>query len=92
MVRHADAGWVAPWPSAGADPAELPDTYLLDLACARECSQADAVGVTSSDAADYAFTTALETPALVRRDLLAPGSPSADRWGAHGLRLFTVRS
>lgn len=99
LARHADAAWVAPWPSFGPDLAGLPDTYLLDLVCARECAQADAVGTvtaaaasSSPEAADYTFTTALEAPALVRRDLLAPGSPSADRWGAHGLRLFTVRS
>lgn len=101
LARHADAAWIAPWPSFGPALAELPDTYLLDLVCARECAQADAVGTvtaavasaaSSSEAADYTFTTALEAPALVRRDLLAPGSPSADRWGAHGLRLFTVRS
>ena len=44
----------------------------------------------SADAGEYAFTTSLTTPALVRRDLLAPGAPPASAWGAHGLRLFTV--
>ena len=86
LARHARSGWVAPWPVSGPEPA---GSYLLDLVCARECSQADAVGVSGEE---YVFTTALEAPALVRRDLLAPGSPPADRWGAHGLRLFTVRS
>lgn len=95
LARHADSPWIAPWPSpspSSSSSPDQPDTYLLDLACARECSQADAVGAASSDSGDYAFATALEAPALVRRDLLAPGSPPAGRWGAHGLRLFTVRS
>ena len=83
----ARSPWVAPWPSAGPWPSEgpwegpsqeLPGSYLLDLACARECSQADAIGWAG---APYEFTTSL-TPALARRDFLErPGQ---------GLRLFSV--
>jgi hypothetical protein len=98
LARSASSPWVALWPgSDGAGPGdgELPDTYLLDLACARECSQADAVGppagnTVADEAGEYAFTTSLTTPALVRRDLVVPGAPPPSGWGAHGLRLFTV--
>ena len=81
LTRLASAPWVAPWTGADAD------SYLLDLACARECAQADAVGFA---AADYEFTRWLDEPALVRRDLLTPGGPPAGDWGGHGLRLFTI--
>ena len=101
LARHAGTPWVAPWPAdvlAGADAsagagagqaggAAIPDTYLLDLVCARECAQADAVGF---GPADYEFTRSLAEPALARRDLLAPNGPGAADWGSHGLRLFTV--
>jgi hypothetical protein len=83
LVRLASAPWVAPW-TVGA---EQPETYLLDLACARECAQADAVGF---GAGEYEFTRWLDKPALARRELLVPGGPSASDWGDHGLRLFTV--
>ena len=72
----ARSPWVAPW-EAGRD---YPGTYLLDLACARECAQADAAGY---GGASYAFTAALD-PALARRDYFAAGGPG------HGLRLFSV--
>jgi len=72
----ASSPWVAPW-QAGR---EYPGTYLLDLACARECAQADAAGY---GGASYAFTAALD-PALARRDYFAAGSPG------HGLRLFSI--
>ena len=62
--------------------------YLLDLACARECAQADAVGF--AGAGEYEFTRWLDEPALVRADLLGPGGPAAGDWGSHGLRLFTI--
>ncbi len=79
-LRHAASvarsPWVAPW-QAGC---EYHDFYLLDLACARECAQADAAGYA---AAGYAFTASLE-PALARRQFFASGDPS------HGLRLFSV--
>jgi hypothetical protein len=100
LARHADSGWVAPWPGAegsavGAGSTEAPDTYLLDLLCARECAQADAIGIDIAEAgpgtaAFIQFAAALANPALARRDLLVPGAPPADRWGGRGLRLFTV--
>jgi hypothetical protein len=85
LARLASTPWVAPWPGA-ADP---PDTYLLDLACARECAQADAVGFGTSE---YEFTRWLDAPGpgLTRRDLLTPDGPPAGDWGGHGLRLFTI--
>ena len=101
LARLANSPWAAPWPSyvggdrggcpprEAAGPAEPPQsaTYLLDLACARECAQADAVGFGDGE---YEFTRSLRAPALVRRDLFSPGAPSADGWGSHGLRLFSV--
>jgi hypothetical protein len=72
----ARSPWVVPW-QAGR---EYHDYYLLDLACARECAQADAAGYAG---AGYAFTASLE-PALARREFFASGDPS------HGLRLFSV--
>ena len=87
LARLASAPWLAPWfAPLGADGAQ-PDTYLLDLACARECAQADAVGF---GADEYEFTHWLDEPALARRGLLAPEGPPAADWGSHGLRLFTV--
>jgi hypothetical protein len=87
LARLASAQWVAPWDTSGA--ADPPDTYLLDLACARECAQADAVGFGTRE---YEFTRWLGEPApgLARRDLLAPDGPPASDWGSHGLRLFTI--
>ena len=72
----ARSPWVVPW-QAGR---EYHDSYLLDLACARECAQADAAGYAG---ADYAFTVSLE-PALARREFFASGD------SGHGLRLFSV--
>jgi len=72
----ARSPWVVPW-QAGR---EYHDSYLLDLACARECAQADAAGYAG---ADYAFTASLE-PALARREFFASGD------SGHGLRLFSV--
>ncbi|HET9082034.1 MAG TPA: hypothetical protein VFO01_16180 [Trebonia sp.] len=83
LARLARAPWAAPWAADGGQP----EHYLLDLACARECAQADAVGFAG---AEYEFARWLEEPALVRADLLAPGGPSANDWGSHGLRLFTI--
>jgi hypothetical protein len=87
LARLASVPWVAPWDTSGA--ADPPDTYLLDLACARECAQADAVGFGTRE---YEFTRWLAEPApgLARRDLLAPDAPPASDWGSHGLRLFTI--
>ena len=72
----ARSPWVVPWQARR----EHRDTYLLDLACARECAQADAAGY---GGAGYAFTAALD-PALARREFFAAGDPG------HGLRLFSV--
>jgi hypothetical protein len=83
LARLASVPWLALW---AADGGQTPD-YLLDLACARECAQADAVGFT---AVEYEFTRWLDEPALVRAHLLDPGGPTAGEWGSHGLRLFTI--
>jgi len=74
---------VVPWTTGQ----EYPDTYLLDLVCARECSRADAVGHAPGD--DYVFTQML-APALARRDLFGPDGPPADAWGRRGLTLFSI--
>jgi hypothetical protein len=86
LARLASAPWLAPLPSGFE---HLNDDYLLDLACARECAQADAVGL-SSGSAEYEFTRWLDEPALVRAQLLEPGGPTTGDWGSHGLRLFTI--
>jgi hypothetical protein len=89
LARLASADWLAPWPADGGQQ----EDYLLDLACARECAQADAVGLTSgthSGAGEYEFTRWLDEPALVRAGLLGQRGPAADDWGSHGLRLFTI--
>jgi hypothetical protein len=87
LARLATAPWVAPWVAPSGADGSPPDTYLLDLACARECAQADAVGF---GADEYEFTRWLDEPALARRGLLAPDGPPAADWGSHGLRLFTI--
>jgi len=72
----ARSPWVAPWPAGtGHD-----ECYLLDLACARECAQAD---VTGHAGTAYAFAAKLD-PALARREFFTSGDPG------HGLRLFSV--
>jgi len=89
LARQASAPWVTPL----APDATLPDTYLLDLACARECAQADAVGFGAGSApgtGDFEVATQLAAPALARRELFLPGSPAPEAWGARGLRLFTI--
>jgi hypothetical protein len=78
----ARSPWAAPWDS-GRD---YPDTYLLDLACARECAQADAVGPADTvGPAPFAFVSSIE-PGLARRDLLGFGRLDV----RHGLRLCSV--
>ncbi|MGW0627168.1 hypothetical protein [Streptomyces sp. NPDC002758] len=80
------AAWVADW----TDPAEdRPDTLLLDLMCAQEHSQADALGRTAADD-DYTFVTELTRPLLVRRSLHHAGTPP-ETWSGAGYRLFAVR-
>jgi hypothetical protein len=89
LARLASVPWLAPWAADGGQAAD----YLLDLACARECAQADAVGLNFGKhgaAVEYEFTRWLDEPALVRSHLLDPGGPPASDWGSHGLRLFTV--
>jgi hypothetical protein len=87
LARLATSPWAAPWPYVAGDDGAR-DTYLLDLACARECAQADAVGF----GGEYEFTRALDAagPALARRELLLADAPPEQTWGAHGIRLFTV--
>ena len=71
-AQTARSPWVAPWQADR----EYDPSYLLDLACARECAQADAVGHTGSG---YAYVTSLD-PALARREFFSPdGSGPAPR-------------
>jgi hypothetical protein len=75
-ARQARSAWVVPWHAErGHD-----EWYLLDLACARECSQADAVG---SAGVTYAYVTSLE-PALARRGFFGPDGSGS------GLGLFSL--
>ncbi len=76
----ARSPWAAPWPDPRAAGAGQHEYYLLDLACARECAQADATGYAG---AGYAFTATLD-PALARREFFTSDDPG------HGLRLFSV--
>jgi hypothetical protein len=81
-ARTARSPWVAPWRADREDD----EWYLLDLACARECAQADAVGYASdgsSDGSGDAYVTSFD-PALARREFFGPDGP--DR----GLRLFSL--
>ena len=75
-AKQARSAWVVPW-QAGRS---YEDSYLLDLACARECSQADAVG---SAGLTYGYVTSLE-PALARREFFGSDGSRA------GLRLFSL--
>jgi hypothetical protein len=97
LARLAKAPWLAPWTADGraGSGGEKDENYLLDLACARECAQADAVGLSSgrhSGGGEYEFTRWLDEPALVRAELLGHRGPAAGDWGSHGLRLFTIAS
>jgi hypothetical protein len=79
------AAWVAPWPPEG----QVPGTYLADLVCAAECSDADAVGpAAGADTADYAFAPLIR-PALIRRELHESGADPAG-WAAGGARLLSL--
>jgi hypothetical protein len=75
-ARTARSPWVAPWQADR----QYDPSYLIDLACARECAQADAVGYAGSS---YAYVTSLD-PALARREFFSPDG------AGHGLRLFSV--
>jgi hypothetical protein len=78
-AKAARSPWVAPWPGDR----EYDEWYLLDLACARECAQADAVGYAGSA---YAYVTSLD-PALARREFFGPDGPDGSD---QGLRLFSL--
>jgi hypothetical protein len=71
--------WAAPWDTSR----EYAGPHLLDLACARECSQADAIGYAG---AAYAYTPTLTSAGLARRELLGSGTLDV----SDGLRLFSV--
>jgi hypothetical protein len=75
-ARAVRSPWAAPWDITR----DYPDTHLLDLACGRECSRADAVGYSPGDG--YVFSTKIE-PALARPGLLAAGA-AAGADGADG--------
>jgi len=74
---YASVPWVAPWTGLISPVAA---TYLLDLAVARECSRADAVGTGTRD---FAYSDSAGRPALARRELLTTGFPA-------GSRFFTI--
>ena len=76
-AKMARSPWMVPW-QADRD---YDEWYLLDLACARECAQADAVGYASGSG--YAYVTSLD-PALARREFFGPDGSD------HGLRLFSL--
>jgi hypothetical protein len=78
-AKTARSPWVAPWQADR----EYDEWYLLDLACARECAQADAVGYARDGRAGYAYVTSLD-PALARREFFGPAGPD------HGLRFFSL--
>jgi hypothetical protein len=75
-AKQARSPWVVPWQADR----EYHESYLLDVACARECAQADVVGRAGLA---YAYVTSLE-PALARREFLGPDG------SGHGLRFFSL--
>jgi hypothetical protein len=77
-ASYASSPWVAPWTGLKAPVAA---TYLLDLAVARECSRADAVG--TGPGAAFAYTESLSEFSLARRSLLLPEP-------LPGSRFFTI--
>ena len=79
-AKTARSPWVVPW-QAGPQGRDHGESYLLDLACARECAQADAVGYAAGSG--YAYVTSLD-PALARREFFGPDG--TDR----GLLLFSL--
>jgi hypothetical protein len=87
-AKVARSPWVAPWQADR----EYDEWYLLDLACARECAQADAVGYARDGGAGYAYVTSLD-PALARREFFGPNGPDGSDGSDgsdHGLRLFSL--
>jgi len=85
-AKAARSPWVAPWPPGPQVPPDRDygESYLLDLACARECAQADAVGYAGG--AGYAYVTSLD-PALARAEYF---SPDGTENSGHRLRLFSL--
>ncbi len=81
-AKTARSPWVAPWQADR----EYDEWYLLDLACARECAQADAVGYAGVGGSGYASVTSLD-PALARREFFGPDGPNNSD---QGLRLFSL--
>ncbi len=90
-ARAARSEWVVRWDTER----DHPDTYLLDLVCARECSRADVVGT----AADAGHTLEMETgcafapdlePVLIRRTLVNSGELDAAAWARRGHTLFAL--
>jgi hypothetical protein len=75
-AQRARSPWVVPWQADR----EYRESFLLDLACARECAQADVVGQAGLA---YAYVTSLE-PALARREFFGPDG------SGHGLRFFSL--
>ncbi len=75
-AKQARSPWVVPWQADRG----YHESHLLDLACARECAQADAVGHAGLA---YAYVRSLE-PALARREFFGPDGSS------HGLRFFSL--
>jgi len=79
-AKIAYSPWVVPW-RAQPQGRDHHDSYLLDLVCARECAQADAVGY--APGAGYAYVTSLD-PVLARREYFGPSGSDG------GLRLFSI--
>jgi len=75
-AKQARSPWAVPWQANR----RYDESHLLDLACARECAQADVVGPAGLA---YAYVTSLE-PALARREFF--GSDGS----GHGLRFFSL--
>jgi hypothetical protein len=75
-AKQARSPWVVPWQADR----EYDASHLLDLACARECAQADVVGQAGLA---YAYVTSLE-PTLARREFFGPDG------SGHGLRFFSI--
>ncbi len=85
------APWISDWTDLGGD---RPPTYLLDLVCAQECTDADAVGFVDADGTDdglgdFVFVPSLN-PGLVRRSLHYSDVP-APAWSRRGYRLLGIR-
>jgi len=91
-AKAARSPWVAPWPDGPQNPQrpqgrDHDESYLLDLACARECAQADAVGYAGGSG--YTYVTSLD-PALARREFFGCLGPGGNENSGHGLRLFSL--